>query len=315
MHVRYCSTHVEVLTPAKINLFLEVLSRRDDGFHEIETLIVPVNVFDTMSFISTADGQIRFGCRWSAGVQARVSADSAATGKLWEPLPEADDNLVVRVVRRLQLRAEIDRGASIQLVKRIPAAAGLGGASSDAAAALVAANRAWQLDWSRERLAEVAAESGSDIPFFLYEAACTCRGRGERIQPEHGLKKLDLVIIRPPLGLSTAAIYRHCRPANQPRSVQPLLAAAREGNAALIGRQLFNRLQGAARQVSPWIDRLREVLDRQGCWGHQMSGSGSSYFGICRHAHHARSVAGRLRSAGFGAVFPATTMTVALRHG
>jgi 4-diphosphocytidyl-2-C-methyl-D-erythritol kinase len=315
MHVRFCNTHIEVLAPAKINLFLEVLARRDDGFHDIETLMAPVNIFDSLRFTSTDDGHIRLACRWFAGARAQLSAGSATAARQWEPLPEGDDNLVVRVVRRLQQVAGIDRGAAIQVTKRIPAAAGLGGASSDAAAVLLAANRAWQVRWSRAQLAELAAEFGSDIPFFLYGTSCTCRGRGERIQPEYGLRKLDLVIVRPPVGLSTPEVYQHCQAATRPQSVHSLVTALRDGHVASLGQLVFNRLQEAARQVSPWIDRLRDIMNRQGCWGHQMSGSGSSYFGICRHARHARFVAGRLKAAGFGAVFPATTMEVALRHG
>ena len=315
MFVRHCNTLVEVQAPAKINLFLEVLSQRDDGFHEIETLMVPIALFDTMTLTATHNRRIQLTCRWLRGAEAERSADGRSRHGQWAPLPQGEENLVVRALQRLREVAGTGAGASVFLVKRIPAAAGLGGASSDAAAALVAANHAWQLGWTRDRLAGLAAELGSDVPFFLHSTACVCRGRGEQIEPVTGLQKLNLVVVRPPEGLSTPEVYGHCRPADVPQRVDSILAATRGGDGAQVGRLLFNRLQDAARHVSPWIERLRTRFEQLGCLGHQMSGSGTSYFGICRHARHARCVAGRLRAVGFAAVYPVTTQTVAFRHG
>jgi 4-diphosphocytidyl-2-C-methyl-D-erythritol kinase len=314
MFVRYSSIPVQVQAPAKINLFLEVLSRREDGFHEIETLMVPIDLCDDLALTATDDGRISLDCRWSWGCQAEFP-DGDDVDCQWPRLPDGDANLAVRALRRLRSASGCSAGARVQLVKRIPSAAGLGGASSDAAAALVAANHAWRLGWCRERLAELAAELGSDIPFFLHGTACVCRGRGEQVEPLSPLRKWNLVIVRPRGGLTTADVYRHCRPADAPRRVDAILAAARGGDDAQVGRLLFNRLQAAAREVSPWIERLRRRFDRLGCLGHQMSGSGTSYFGICRHARHARRVARRLRAAGCGAVFAVTTQPVAFCHG
>ena len=122
-------------------------------------------------------------------------------------MPEGPDNLVVRAVELVRRRAGVRRGAKLLLVKRIPAAAGLGGGSSDAAAALVAANEGWRLGRSRDELADWAAELGSDVPFFLAGGPAICRGRGERVEPVAGLGALDFVVVRPPEGLSTAAVY------------------------------------------------------------------------------------------------------------
>jgi 4-diphosphocytidyl-2-C-methyl-D-erythritol kinase len=313
MYVRHRNKLVEVHTPAKVNLFLEVLARRDDGFHEIETLMVPISLFDTLWFAADGAGRIGLSCRWAAGLEAQVSTQTAPQSATWGPLPANAENLVTRALERLRERAGIEAGAMVRLTKRIPSAAGLGGASSDAAAALVAANVGWGLGWSRDRLAAIAAEVGSDVPFFLHSAACVCRGRGERIEPVTSIRKLFLVVVRPPTGLSTPEVYRQCLPAERPQTVGSILAAAQCGDAAAVGRLLFNRLQVAAERLSSWIGRLREAFDRLDCLGHQMSGSGSSCYGICRHARHAQRVAGVLRSMGLGAVFSATTLTVALR--
>jgi 4-diphosphocytidyl-2-C-methyl-D-erythritol kinase len=311
MYVRHRGTQIEVSTPAKINLLLEVLARRDDGYHEIETLMVPISIFDTVYFSVQSERRIGLTCRWASGLEAQRPGDGSRHGGVWEGLPEETDNITVKVLERLRIRSGMESGASIRLVKRIPVAAGLGGASSDAAAVLEAANRAWRLNWSRDRLAEVAAEVGSDVPFFCHPGAAICRGRGERIDPVGGLTRLHVVVVRPPSGLSTPDVYRCCSPAKSANRVEGILKAAQQGDTSLVGRLLFNRLEEAAERISPWIGRLRTAFDRQDCLGHQMSGSGTSYFGVCRHAGHARRVANRLRAARLGAVFHATTLPVA----
>jgi 4-diphosphocytidyl-2-C-methyl-D-erythritol kinase len=299
MYVRQFGERVRIDAPAKVNLSLEVLARRSDGFHEIETLIVAIGVWDTLHFASRADGEIHLACRWARGLAADPSLDAGE-------LPGGPENIVMRAVLLLRARAGLVAGADIDLVKRTPSAAGLGGASADAAAALLAANRAWKLDWSRQRLAEVAAEIGSDVPFFLTMGAAMCRGRGERIEPVPACR-LHLVVVRPPVGLSTPTVYRACQPAVSPRNYQPLEAALAGGKVAATARMLNNRLQEAAEKLTPWIARLRSAFSRQGVLGHQMSGSGSSYFGVCWHARHARRIASRMRARRIGWVRATTS--------
>jgi 4-diphosphocytidyl-2-C-methyl-D-erythritol kinase len=232
---------------------------------------------------------------------------SPPRGTPWEPLPSASDNLVVHALERLRQCAGVTRGAQVSLSKRIPSAAGLGGASSDAAAALMAANQAWGLGWSSDRLAELAAELGSDIPFFLGSGAARCLGRGEKIESLSELPTLHFVVVRPSEGLSTAAVYRACAPSKTPGSSRGLVEAWRAGDWGRLGRMLHNGLQEPARQLSPEIARLQSVFHRCNVLGHQMSGSGTSYFGLCHHARHARQVAGRLQSQGLGAVYCASS--------
>jgi 4-diphosphocytidyl-2-C-methyl-D-erythritol kinase len=196
------------------------------------------------------------------------------------------------------------------VTKRIPTAAGLGGASSDAAAALLAANIGWNVGWSRPELSEVAAELGSDVPLFLHGGGCVCRGRGERIEPLNRHARLELVVVRPPEGLSTGRVYQACQVPERARSVGPLVQALERGARQAVGRTMFNRLQVTAEGICGWLGRLRSIFDRLDLWGHQMSGSGTAYFGICRHARHARRVAACLRAAGLGAVFAATTVSL-----
>ncbi len=298
MYVHRLASSVVVRAPAKLNLFFEVLARRSDGYHEIESLMVPIGLYDTLIACDEPSGAIQLDCRW---------ADRVSTGDSLGELPPAEDNLACRAAQLLRQRAGVDRGISLTLTKRIPSEAGLGGGSSDAAAALLAANEIWNLGYGRPQLAELASELGSDVPFFLGVGAAVCRGRGERIEPQSRLAPLHVVVVRPPVGLSTAEVYRNCQVALQPHRVEPLIAALRSGDTRNLRALTFNRLQTAAASLCPWVECLQRELASQDCLAHQMSGSGTSYFGICRHARHARRVAGRLQSRGLGRIYAAST--------
>jgi 4-diphosphocytidyl-2-C-methyl-D-erythritol kinase len=294
MYLQKSGTDVLVQAPAKLNLFFEVLSKRDDGYHEVETLVYPIALYDTLYFRDHPSGQIEF-------VLEETSAARRFSGTGAAQVPRGADNLVVRAVELLKRRAGVSRGASLQLVKRIPSEAGMGGGSSDAAAALMAANAGWDLGWSRIQLQQLGAELGSDVPLFFVPGPTVCRGRGERVEVMSGLGNLHFVVVRPPVGLSTADVYGACRPAaGGVRTPAPLVEALTEGDLGRAGRLLFNRLEPAAETLAPPIRRVRRQLAAVDCLGFQMTGSGSCHFGLCRHARHARRVAGRLQTNGWG---------------
>ena len=293
MHLHQDPRGVVVQAPAKLNLFFEVLGKRSDGYHEVETLVTPIDWFDTLCFKEQGDSQVRFSCE-------TVSGRGGSDGSRVADVPEGPENLAVRAVELLRQRAGVRKGAYLRLVKRIPTAAGLGGGSSDAAAALVAANVGWRLGWPRSALRELGAELGSDVPLFLAGGAAVCRGRGGRVEPIGRLGALDFVVICPPVGLPTAAVYRVCRAAQQPRSVEPLVDALGRGDLRKAGSLMFNRLEAAAESLSPWIGRARQAIRDVDCLGYQMSGSGSCCFGLCRHARQARRAARRLQAEGVG---------------
>lgn len=290
--------------PAKINLALEILARRPDGFHELETLMLAVSVCDTLTLQPTATGSIDMRCAWAAGLTAQPAA-----AEIWSELPATTENLVYRALDRLRQAAGASQGAKVALIKRIPAQAGLGGASADAAAALLAANEAWELHWPRVRLAELAAALGSDVPFFLTGGAAVCRGRGEQIQVVRP-PRCALVIVRPPVGLSTPAVYKRCRPGPSRQSASLVHAALLRGDLTAAARDMHNDLQQPAEELSPWVGRLRNAFAASGCPAHQMSGSGSSYFGLFWHRRHAGRVARALRAQNLGAVMVAETTPV-----
>ena len=301
----------EVRTPAKLNLLLEILSRRGDGFHGIETLMVPIRLFDSLELRSNSTGQIELECQ--SATPGAKAAPAARPPSPLEDISGGAGNIVYRAVKLLRDRSGVQAGATMRLLKRIPVAAGLGGGASDVAAALAAANAAWKLNWSTQQLLGLAAELGSDVPFFMGSApgrgAAICRGRGEKIQRLAGLGQLHFVLAKPTQGLSTADVYAASEPPIASRAAQSasrlgaMIAALRRGATAVAAGLLHNRLQTAAESLSPGIARVRNEFNRISCLGHQMSGSGTSYFGICRTAQHARRAAGRLRARCVGEVY------------
>ena len=290
---------IEVWAPAKLNLFLEVREKRADGFHEIETLMTPVSLYDTLRFNEASD---------SDSLDVRLSPTLQREGT---DCPESADNLVLRAIDLLRRHSGIDQYARVELTKRIPSQAGLGGGSSDAAAAMLAANSAWGLDLSCDELASLSAELGSDIPFFFTGGPAVCRGRGEIVTAER-LRKFHAVVVKPAAGLSTKDVFQRVDLSTNRKPVEDLLKSV--DHLADFATGMFNRLEFAAELLSPWIERLRTIFHGLGLWGHQLSGSGSSYFGICRSARHARCVAQKLRGCNLGAVFAVRTDLSSIGH-
>lgn len=300
MRLLQTATGWEVWAPAKVNLFLEVQEKRPDGFHEIETLMAPIDLYDTLYVCEAADGQTQFEC-----LDARRHGSDTQPPL---PLPTGADNIVVRAVSLLRQATGVNRGVALRLVKRIPLAAGLAGGSSDAAAALAAVNRLWRTNLSCGELSELAAQLGSDIPFFLADGPAVCRGRGERVEPLGVLPALHLVVAYPGFGLATAQVYGRCRPEKAARAFGPLVDAWRSQNFDAFGSLLHNTLQPAAAELSPNIEQLRDRFENMDVVAHQMSGSGASWFGVCRTARHARRVAARLECQGAGAAYALHTL-------
>jgi 4-diphosphocytidyl-2-C-methyl-D-erythritol kinase len=267
-----------VAAPAKINLFLEILRKRPDGYHDLESLMLAVDLFDTLEVRSEPHGEISLIC---------------------DPpgLSNGPDNLVVQAATFL--RTEIGRpelGASIRLTKRIPTQAGLAGGSSDAALALLSLNQIWKLGLTRKELADMASHIGSDVAFFLNPPAGWCTGRGEFVTPEPIGRAFDFVLVCPPVGLATLAVYRKLVVPANPVHASEIRMAVREGDPEAIGRALFNRLEQPAFALSPVVEQVRRRLAELAPCGAMMSGSGSAVFAMCRNGVEAGRVAERFRS-------------------
>jgi 4-diphosphocytidyl-2-C-methyl-D-erythritol kinase len=267
---------VVVWAPAKVNLYLEVLGKRPDGYHEIETLMVAVSLHDTLEFKEEPSGN----------VVCQSDHPTLSTGP---------DNLVCQAAALLLERCACRQGAHIRLRKRIPVAAGLAGGSTDAAAALAGLNRLWRLQLETSELAALAAELGSDVPFFLATPAAWCTGRGERIEPLPLARPLWFVLVCPAVGLATAEVYRHIVVPQKAHDGAAICEAVREGQIEVIGSLLHNRLEEPAQRLCPEIAVLKSRLACCRPVGQLMSGSGSSLFALCRDRPEGLRIAHQLQ--------------------
>jgi 4-diphosphocytidyl-2-C-methyl-D-erythritol kinase len=306
MYVRRVGAAWEVFAPAKLNLYLEVLGRREDGFHELETLMAPIRLYDRLEWRT---------CDIDKPAGFSLAYDPSTPAEFRAAAPADEQNLITRAVKLLAQTAGIEATGHITITKRIPARAGMGGGSSDAAAALLIANAAWGLGYSRSRLTSLAAQLGSDVPFFLAGESAICRGRGERVEPVARLPRLEVVVVAPPAGVSTPAAFETLArqqftfPSGQESRgrLEKLLGYLQSGSLAAAGRGMINRLQSVATALCPWIERLGTAFASCGCQAHLLTGSGSAYFGVMRSARHARRSASLLSAANLGTVFASAT--------
>jgi len=247
---------MQILAPAKINLSLRILGKRPDGFHEIETLISPISLYDKID-IEKQNRWIDFSC----------DDPTLSTG---------DDNLVVRAARSFFERTKIKSGVSIKLEKKIPHAAGLGGGSSDAASTLRALNQLFDAKLSHEELAKLGSAIGSDISFFLSESAALCKGRGEIVEPTKLKKKLSVLLLKPEFGVASAWAYSRWKDS---REITAISYEPQKFNGhALVNdleRPVFEKFIFLA-QLKTWLLKQREVAAAL------MSGSGSTVFAVLR---------------------------------
>jgi len=291
MLFRQTTRCMTVLAPAKLNLFLRIVARRPDGFHDIESVMAAINIYDTVTLEVVSSNDI----------ELTVVDSSARTpaGSMRLEAPAGPENLVVRAANLLRKQAGCELGARIALIKRIPSSAGLGGGSSDCAAALMGLNRLWNLCLPRSELVALAGQLGSDVAFFLSESpVALCVGRGEQIEPLQVSTGLYFVVAKPASGLSTPAVYQQCHPDASAQNVGGFVESLAAGAIGDMARRLHNGLQAPAESLSADVRGLRRLFEQLPVAGHQMSGSGSSYFGICASRRQAIRAAGRLRLAG-----------------
>jgi 4-diphosphocytidyl-2-C-methyl-D-erythritol kinase len=269
-----------VQTSAKVNLTLEVLRKREDGYHELATILQSVDLWDRLA-VEPADSL------------SLVTSDPA--------LPTDEGNLVMRAARLLREAAEVSGGARLRLEKRIPVAAGLGGGSSDAAAALWALNRMWGIRWPVLRLQELAERLGMDVPFFLGKGRALATGRGERLAPLPATGGLGLVLVNPNFPLSTREVYGRVPPGwtAQATGTGRMIAALGSRSPRQIAAALTNNLQAVVEPAVPAIAKMKAALLAAGALGAVMSGSGPTVFGIARSFDHARAIRRRVTRAGW----------------
>lgn len=290
-------------TPAKLNLFLELLNKRSDGYHEIETIMTAVSCYDTLRIDrSDRHDEIRLKTDWFPSPQYwRQTLGEAATALL--AIPDDDTNLIWRSIAKMRGAFGIQCGFKVVARKRAPAGAGMGGASSDAAATILAVAALSGIDCQAPELAQVGAELGSDVPFFLGSQvaqtsgsdvskpdfshsrtspqAALAQGRGELLTPFSLAKRLWFVVAYPPLALSTAAVYGVCKVPDVPVSAKEVCDCLTSEDGNLVSFTLTNRLSQAAQSLSPMIGDLLSLLGECCRLPAMMTGSGSACFCVC----------------------------------
>jgi len=259
---------LERLSPCKVNLLLNILGRRADGFHELETVLHPVRVFDRLTFTRAGQG-IKLSC--------------TAPG-----LPTDARNLVYRAAAMFLETAKIKEGVRIELEKNIPLAAGLGGGSGNAATTLLGLNELFGGPLTPERLQVMAASLGSDVPFFLQSQPALATGRGERIEPLGSfpaLRGAAFILIHPGFGIATAWAYQQLARFPHalnglPGRAQKLIALLQSTDLATAGTEFYNSLEAPALEKYPLLALFQEFLRANGAAATLMSGSGSTTFAV-----------------------------------
>jgi 4-diphosphocytidyl-2-C-methyl-D-erythritol kinase len=288
-----------VRPPAKLNLFLELLANRDDGFHEIDTVMVPIDWCDRIRVRRTARPGVQLKVDWLPSTQTAARRLEASCS--WLNIPGDETNLVHRALTRFAGSFGVAGGFECELLKSIPAGAGMGGASSDAAAALRCAAALSGIPDRDAEIELIAAELGSDVPFFLGDSgrrisAARALGRGEKLTPVTLASPLHVVVVFPNESLSTARVYEASTVPADPQSAEGLIAALRGGNRKNIELQLMNRLSQPAREIAPRIDEILKSMWRAGLRTCQLTGSGSACFALANSARDARHASARLRA-------------------
>ncbi|MCF8032021.1 MAG: 4-(cytidine 5'-diphospho)-2-C-methyl-D-erythritol kinase [Desulfarculaceae bacterium] len=262
--------------PAKVNLHLRILGRRPDGYHDLATLMQPLDLADTL--------EVELGGRGLG-----LTCD--------RPELEGPDNLVLAAARAYYQALGRPPAARFHLTKRIPVAAGLGGGSSDAAAALLALNALHQSALPPERLAALAAGLGADVPFFLAGCSAWCTGIGQRVEPWEDFPCLNYVLVNPGFALSTAWVYQHfdLQWTNTPQTIK-IKRPRRTGD--FFDELLFNDLEVVSLREHPVLGEIKAALSKAGAEGCLMSGSGPTVFGVFADASRGEEAAHRLRLRG-----------------
>jgi len=253
---------------AKVNLFLDVLNKRSDNYHNIDSLFQRISLSDKIILKNRLDTRIKVSCN-----NPQVPLDRS--------------NLCFKAAKLLRDKFGIKKGLDIKIIKHIPVGAGLGGGSSNAAAVLTGLNKLWRLRLSKIKLAQISAKIGSDVPFFIYDAAfARVRGRGEKIHLLKELRKIKLrqILVVPKIHVSTPLIYKHfdqlCELTKPTVNAKILTSALVTKDFLFKPGLLFNSLEQATLKLYPEVRRAKKALSALGLKANLMSGSGPAVFAI-----------------------------------
>ena len=272
---------MRIRAPAKINLSLRVVGKRSDGYHFLDTVMVPIGLYDEITIAGTR--------------LAKTGRESLKVTCSHPLVPSGEENLVYRAAALLLGRKGIRGRVRIHIRKRIPVGGGLGGGSSDAAATLKGLNRLFRLGCGRRELLSLAASLGADVPFFIYGCPARAKGIGERLHPLASFPRLWVIVLYPGFPVSTGWVYRHWRAGKLTKTIENTRINFSVREPERLKRLLVNDLEKVASRRYPRIALLKKRLMEEGAAGALMSGSGSSVFGIFSSEQTAREAFRRLR--------------------
>ncbi len=263
--------------PAKLNLHLSIVGRRSDGYHLLETVMVKLDLADRVSLVRRED----------RGIKLTVQGAD---------LPTDRNNLIVRAAEEFYTAAGIEQGVEISLDKRIPVAAGLGGGSSDAAAALKGLNSLYNSPFDQNKLVDLGFRLGADIPFFLFSGSTAfVQGIGERISSALKLPITHFLLVNPGWPLSTAWVYKNYRLELTIKS-KKLIPSSLYESSFTISRVLHNDLESVVLPRYPEIEKIKSLLMAEGAYGALMSGSGPTVFGVFNRKRDAKQAQERIKA-------------------
>ncbi len=264
-------------TPAKINLGLFILGKRPDGYHDLETLFQMVSLYDTVE-LESFENKIELVCD--------------------DPkVPTGESNLMIRAARLLQeaVPEKTGLGCRMVLTKKIPMGAGLGGGSSNAAGVLRGLNRLWDLNLKSAELSKIAAQLGSDIPFFLCAPSALGQGRGERLTPLQPPQKFHVILVFPRVSMATSEVYQAFKLdlTKNSKNINILREFFSQSNITSLGAYLHNDLEPIVMERLPVVARIKQKLNSLNADGTLLSGSGSAVFGIFENSQGAQEAYAR----------------------
>lgn len=244
----------------KVNLILDILYKRPDGYHEINSIMQEISLKDRLKFKEIEKGII-------------IESNHPT-------MPRDSNNLIYKVWEKLSSLFGINKGIYVEVKKEIPMAAGLAGGSSNAAATLKALNELWDLKLSQEELIEIGMELGADIPFCLMGGTALAQGIGERLTKISPFSGKYLLLCKPHISISTAQAYRMISPGKDRLDIDKMIKCIEEGNIHCVARRLGNKMEDVIIKEHPIIQEIKDIMETYGALGALMSGSGPTVFGL-----------------------------------
>lgn len=252
------SEKIEIISPAKINLYLDVVSKRDDGYHNLEMVMQKLDLHDTIT------------------IEKNIGISITCTD---EKIPLDNRNLAWKAASLVMEDYPEVSGAKIHIEKNIPSEAGLAGGSSNGAAVIEGLSRLWKLNLSREKMCAYGQQLGSDVNFFFFGPTCYVSGKGDIIQELPPLPSLPMVLLKPQQGLSAGAVYKNLKLEKNENKIQPFLDAVACEDIPFILNNLYNKLEESSFQLLPSLEAIKDEMRKANPYS-LMSGSGTTFFAI-----------------------------------